>query len=215
MPLNHNCHCFYQVSTTFSISLIQLNSALKNLASSDSPIQQNVTDIYIFIHNYLNEIGKGVKEQIDIYIEELELRKKENEITVIIGLIVIYILIIILFINIFLSYKSVIKKKASYIEGFYGIKLKFIRQSIKNCEYYIYYLKKYKKVEESGLKHEKNSQISANDDENNKDFEEEMKIFDSFSGNNKNNDDFYNFNFNKRNSPNQINVNKDTNLIFF
>ena len=206
---------FYQVSTTFSISLIQLNSALKNLASSDSPIQQNVTDIYIFIHNYLNEIGKGVKEQIDIYIEELELRKKENEITVIIGLIVIYILIIILFINIFLSYKSVIKKKASYIEGFYGIKLKFIRQSIKNCEYYIYYLKKYKKVEESGLKHEKNSQISANDDENNKDFEEEMKIFDSFSGNNKNNDDFYNFNFNKRNSPNQINVNKDTNLIFF
>jgi hypothetical protein len=93
--------------------------------------------------------------------------------------------------------------------------LQFIRESIKNCEYYIYYLKKHKKEEESGLKPDKTSQMSENDDENNKDFEEEMKIFNSFSGNNKSNDDFYNSNFNRRNSPNQINVNKDTNLIFF
>ena len=205
----------YPISTTFSISLIQLNSALNNLVSSDSPIQQNVTDIYIFIHNYLNEIGKGVEGQIEIYIKELELRKKRNEITIIIGLIAIYIFIIILFIFIYLSYKSIIKKKASYIEGFYGIKLQFIQQSIKNCEFYIYYLKKHKKEEESGLKHEKTSQISENDDENSKDFEEEMKFFDSFSGNNKNNDDFYNSIFNKRNATNQINVNKDAYLIFF
>ena len=206
---------FYAISTTLSISLIQLNSALNNLVSSDSPIQQNSTDIYIFIHNYQNEIGKGVKEQIDIYIEELELRKKENEITIIIGLIVIFIFIIILFINIFFSYKSIIKKKSSYIEGFYGIRLQFIRQSIKNCEFYIYYLKKHKKEEESGLKPDKTSQMSENDDENHKDFEEEMKIVNSFSSNNKSNDDFYNSNFNRRNSPNQINVNKDTYLIFF
>ena len=57
--------------------------------------------------------------------------------------------------------------------------------------------------------------MSENDEENNKDYEEEMKYFDSFSGNNKNNDDFYNSNFNKRNALNQININKDSNLIFF
>ena len=205
----------YPITTTFSISLIQINSALNNLASSDSQIQQNVTDVYIFIHNYLNEVGKGVKEQIDIYIDELELRKKGNEITIIIGLISIFVLILFLFTFIFLSYKSIIKKKASYIEGFYGIRLQFIRQSIKNCEYYIYYLKRHKKEEESGLKHEKTSQISENDDENDKDFEEEMKYFGTFSGNNKSNDDFYNFNFNKINSPNQININRDSTLIFF
>ena len=56
----------YQMLTTFTISLVQLNSALYNLAISSTFIQQNTTDLYIFIRNYMNEVGKRIIEQVNI-----------------------------------------------------------------------------------------------------------------------------------------------------
>ena len=203
----------YTITTTFSISLIELNSALYNLAISDTFIQQNITDAYIFIHNYLNEIGEGIKNQIDIYINELELRKKSKRKILIIGMTASLVIIIIIIIILCISYKSFIKKKSSYIEGFYGIKLSFIRQSIKNCEHFIYFLKKQKREDDSGLKHEKNSEISQNDEEIEKEYEEEMKLYEnSYSINRGVNNDYYNL---QRRSNTLHHNNRESSSIFF
>jgi len=193
----------YNISTTFVISLIQVNSALNNLADSDTPIQQNATDVKLFIYNYFNEIGQGIKSQIDIYMDELEIKIKNKELILIISLIVILVIFAIVFILFYFSFKSIIKKKSSYIEGFYGIKLSFISQSIKNCEHFIYFLKKQRKEDMSGLKHEKDSELSKDDLED-KEFEEEMKIYKSFPMNKNMNDDFYN-----SNNSNSVNLNKN------
>ena len=200
----------YQITTTFSISLIELNSALYNLAISDTYIQQNVTDAYIFIHNFLNEVGEGIKAQIDIYINELQLRIKKKEIILIVGMVIILILIIIIFVVICFGYKSIIKKKSSYIEGFYEIKLSFIRQSIKNCEHFIYFLKKQKREDDSGLKHDRNSEFTQINEEIEKEYEEEMKIYDNSNSINRN-DEFYNFQ--RRNSTLNHNYNRDSSSI--
>jgi len=192
----------YNISTTFVISLIQLNSALNNLAESDTPIQQNTTDAKIFIYNYFNEIGERINIQIDIYIDELEFQIKNKKYILIISMLVILILFAIVFILFYISFKSIIKKKSSYIEGFYGIKLEFIRQSINNCEHFIYFLKKQRKEDKSGLKYEKDSELSK-DDLVDKEFEEEIKIYNSFPMNKNMNDDYH---FNKSNS---ISINKN------
>ena len=202
----------YKITTTFSISLIELNSALYNLAISDTFIQQNVTDTYIFIHNYLNEVGEGIKNQIVIYINELKLRINKKEIILILGIVIIFILIIIIFVILCFGYKSIIKKKSSYIEGFYEIKLSFIRQSIKNCEYFIYYLKKQKREDDSGLKKDRNSEMSQINEEIEKEFEEETKIYDNSNSINRN-DEFYNFK--KRTVTLNHNNNRDSSSIIF
>ena len=200
----------YNITTTFVISLIQVNSALNCLAGSDIPIQQNNTDAKIFIYNFFSEIGEGIKNQIEIYTNELEIKNKNIELILIISMSVILILFVIIFILFNISFKSIIKKKSSYIEGFYGIKLPFIRQSIKNCEHFIYILKKQRKEEKSGLKHEKNSEISQDDLED-KEFEEEMKIYNSFHMNKNTNDDYYNYN--KSSQVNQNKNNRDSSSI--
>ena len=204
---------FYKITTTFSISLIEINSALYNLAISDTFIQQNVTDVFIFIYNYLNEVGNGIKDQIDIYINELELRFDNKQKILIIGLVLIFILIVIIIIILCISYRSIIKKKSSYIEGFYGIKIPFIRQSIRNCEHFIYFLKKQKREDDSGLKHDKNSEISQNNGEFEKEYEEEMKMYDnSYSINKSLNDEYYNY---QRKSTFTHNNNRDSSSIIF
>ena len=203
----------YTITTTFSISLIEINSALYNLAISDTFIQQNVTDVFIFIYNYLNEVGEGIRNQISIYINELDLRIKNKRKILIIGLVIIFILIVIIFIILCISYKSIIKKKSSYIEGFYAIKISFIRQSIRNCEHFIYFLKKQKREDDSGLKHDKNSEMSQNNGEIEKEYEEEMKIYDNSYSINKNmNDEYFNL---QRKSTLTHNNNRDSSSIIF
>ena len=193
----------YNINTTFVISLIQVNSALNNLADSDISIQQNNTDAKIFIYNFFSEIGEGIKNQIEIYINELEIKNKNKKLILILLMCVILILFVIVFFLFYISFKSIIKKKSSYIEGFYGIKLSFIRQSIKNCEHFIYFLKKQRKEDKSGLRHEKNSEISKDDLED-KEFEEEMKMYNSFTMNKNMSDNYFNYN-----KSSQVNLNKN------
>ena len=40
----------YKINTSFCISLIELNSALYNLAINETLITQNCTDVYIIFH---------------------------------------------------------------------------------------------------------------------------------------------------------------------
>ena len=163
----------YNINTTFIISLIELNSALYNLAISDVFIQQNISDIYIFIHNYQNVVEKGIRDQIDIFIKELNEHLEKKKKKFIIQMIVVFLLLIIFFIILFICYKIIIRKKSSYIEGFYEIKLPFIRESLKNCEQFIYLLKKQKREEESGVEYDKSSGSLQNEEEFDNQFEEE------------------------------------------
>ena len=135
----------YYISTSYSISLVQLNSALNNLVSDNIIIQQNSTDVYIFIFNYQNRVGERIKALIEIYIEEIKIKIKKIKKTIIIGDIVTFLIFMVIFIIISISYKSIVIKKTSYIEGFYRIKLDLIKQSIENCEFFIYTLKKQNK----------------------------------------------------------------------
>ena len=160
----------YNTLTTYYISLIQLNSALNNLATSDLRIQQNSTDVYTFIYNYLNKIGENIIQQIEIYLDELKLRIKKIKTTILVGIAIIFIIIIIIYIIICIGYKFIIKKKSSYIEGFYGIKLDYIKQSIANCEHFIYILKKQRKDENSETIIEEKSEYSSNNYEEEKQF---------------------------------------------
>ena len=130
------------------------------------------------------------------------------------GMILIFVIIILVFIVLCISYKSIIKKKSSYIEGFYGIKISFIRQSLQNCEHFIYFLKKQKREDDSGLKHDKNSEIMEKDEEIEKEFEEEMKIYGNSFSKNKNITN-ENFNFNKRNTLTKNNNRDSSSIIFF
>jgi hypothetical protein len=163
----------YPINTTFTISLIEMNSALYNLAISNVFIQQNNSDIFIFIHNYQNEVGRGIRNQVDIFIDELNKNINEKKINFIIHMIIVFIIIIIFFIILFICYKIIIRKKASYIEGFNDIKLPFIRESLKNCEQFIYLLKKQKREEESGVENDKSSGSLQNEEEFDNQFEEE------------------------------------------
>ena len=174
----------YNINTTFMISLIELNSVLYNLAISNVFIQQKISDIYIFIHNYQNEVGRGIRNQIDIFIKELKEHLNKKKIKFVIQMVIVFVFLIIFFIVLFICYKIIIKKKSSYIEGFYEIKLPFIRESLKNCEQFIYLLKRQKREEESGLEYDKSSETLHNEEDMEKLFEEdEEKVLNTVNKN--------------------------------
>ena len=202
----------YPIKTTFIISLIELNSALYNLAISNVFIQQNVSDTFIFIHNYQNEVGRNIREQVSIFIRELNNNVEKKKKQFIIHMVVVFALLIICFIILFLSYRIIIKKKSSYIEAFYEIKIPFIRESIKNCEQFIYLLKKQKRAEESDVEYEKSSGTLQNEEELEKEFEgaEEVKSLNPISKS-------FNENYlnNKKNMTNQNNNRDKLSLIIF
>ena len=195
----------YKMNSTFIVSLIELNSALYSIVTSNGSLTQNNNDVYIFIYNYQNEVGKGIRDQVDIFINELYTNMKDKKFSIIISMIIIGVLLIIFFIILFISYRIIIKKKSSYIEGFYEIKLPFIRESIKNCEQFIYILKKQKREEESGVEYEKSSESLRNDSNMDNQIEEEEKSYNKMSKNM--NENYYKNN--KNNLSNQTN-NRDT-----
>ena len=108
------------------------------------------------------------------------------------------------FIIISISYKSILIKKTSYIEGLYRIKLDLIKQSIENCELFIYTLKKQNKDKIFELDNENSS---LNEDEEHNIKNDKSKINNRYSFDRKIKDD--NDNFNKINTHNIINNNKN------
>ena len=195
----------YKINSTFLVSLIELNSALYSIVTYNGTLEQNNNDVFIFIYNYQNEIGKGIRTQINLFISELYANMKSEKERIIIYIILILVLLLIFFAILFINYRIIIKKKSSYIEGFYEIKLPFIRESIKNCEQFIYILKKQKREEESGVEYEKSSESLKNDSNIDNQLEEEEKSYNKI---NKNMNDNY-YKNNKNNTSIQTN-NRDT-----
>ena len=124
------------ISSTLSVSIIQLFATFCNLISSINFSIYN-PEIFNFIHNGLNNLGNMYDILHNLFM--LEIKNKESGILKnIIFLLVInscvYIIIYYLFSK---TYILIINKKMSYLDAFYGIRLPIIKSSMQKCELFI------------------------------------------------------------------------------
>ena len=144
------------VTTNLYSAMIQIYSSFCNLLIKTDSITVEDPNLFNFIHNSFNNLGNGLYEQLQLFINELYLRQS-NLIKNIIVYSCIYLVVhIIIYFMIYKSYCSIVTKKTSYIEVFYGIGLSLIKTSIKKCEIFI------NKINQD----DENSKIRGNDDEN-------------------------------------------------
>ena len=125
------------VKNNIIITIVQLNSAFYNLASSTSPVQQNHADLYTFMHNSLNNFGLAIDILIDTYRKELVLKIKSYQMKFQIQLLIYIFFYIIIYILALILFSKVIQRKKSYIQVFININFDFISMSISKCEQFI------------------------------------------------------------------------------
>ena len=146
------------INSTIFASIIQAFSSycnfLQNIYESVS-----VKNIFIFLHNAFNQVGKGLNIQLNLFTKELGI-KYIKMIKIMVVYTVIYILIhIVFYIMICKCFVSISKKKESYISVFYGIDLSLIKSSIRKCEFFINKINQNEKSEKLKLVGEDNSSI--------------------------------------------------------
>ena len=134
------------MNTTIIVAMTQINAAFFNLISNIDSITQKNVDVYAYIHNSLNNMSEGIKTEIELYNNELQIRGNNiNKITKI-SEIMVFIIFAIIWIVIIICYLSVIKKKSSYIDVFYGIGINLIKDCALKCEYYLNQIKQQEKI---------------------------------------------------------------------
>ena len=151
-----NNYTMKKLRTSLSNSIMILDSYLYNLAEFNSIIKQSNEDVFPFIHNTLNNVGLLLNDQIELYMNEIDLRAKNNKIKVYIILGIIFVLLILIFLLTSKAYNSVIRNKANFFYIFYGIRIETIHQLINNCESFLQKLKKDQKVANDDIDEERN-----------------------------------------------------------
>ena len=124
------------ITSTLSVSIAQIYSNLYHLLISDDLSYQN-KQVFNFLHNAINNVAIGLENVIDIYLNELQIRKHYYIIYSYIILIVSFFVYIGIYFLIKIAYIQVINRKESYISVFYGINLSFIKASMLKCEQFI------------------------------------------------------------------------------
>ena len=138
--------------------LIQYNTVFEGLATSYTPILQSHSDMFNFMHNSFNIYRTAIIMLSEEYKNELILQKKNIKIIfIIIGTITFLLLIIICFFLI-RSYLSVDKKRANYMEIFYGINNNSLKNLMVNCEKILNQIKKNEKKNIEDEEIEENSE---------------------------------------------------------
>jgi hypothetical protein len=122
--------------------LMQYNSILYNIASSFTPVYQNNSEVFNFLHNGFNNFEKAIEYIWKKYNLELDLQKKNIIIYFIISSIIIIILFIISSYLMVTSFISAARRRISYIQVFYGISTDSIKKLMSNCDKLINKLKK-------------------------------------------------------------------------
>ena len=151
------------VRSGLSNAIIILDGYLYNLVELASTIEQSNEDSYPFIHNILNNVGKLLNIQIELYINEIDNRSYNNKIKFLVSIFIIVVILI--FINCIISngYSIVLKNKFNYFYIFYNFKIDSIRSLINNCEFFLQKLKEdnviLNKEEDSSEKLEEDSEI--------------------------------------------------------
>ena len=132
--------------TGLSNAIITLDAYLYNLAELSMTIGQNHEDVYPFIHNQLNNVGELINIQIELFMNELKIRKNKNKKKFIISHCIVFVILFFIFIIISKAYSLVLEDKANYFYIFYGIKIEVIRNLISNCEYFLQKLKEDQRI---------------------------------------------------------------------
>ena len=133
----YNNSIIKNITTNFYTSMIQVYSSFCNLLIAFYSISIDNPNLYNFIHNSFNNLGKGLNLQIQLFINELFLRYKDAIIYMIIFCGIYLVLHIMLFFIICRGYTAIVSRKTSYIAVFYGIGLSLIKSSIQKCEFFI------------------------------------------------------------------------------
>jgi hypothetical protein len=134
---NHNSQ-IRNVTTNLFSSMIQVYSSFCNLLVNYEFFSVEDPNLYNFIHNSFNSLGNGLSTQLNLFVKELGLRESTTIKNIIIYSCIYFVLHIIIYFIISTSYCSIVQKKASYIEVFYGIGLSLIKSSIKKCELFMH-----------------------------------------------------------------------------
>ena len=125
------------IENNILVTLVQLNSAFYNLASSTNPVEQNHPDLFNYIYNLLNNFGIAINILIDTYRKELDLNSESYQIKLKIQLIIYFAIFLITYIIALLLYSKVVQRKKNYINVFLNINFDFISYSINKCEQFI------------------------------------------------------------------------------
>ena len=119
------------------ITIVQLNSAFYNIASSTSPVEQNHADLYNYVYNSLNNFGLAIDILINTYKNELDIIINHYIIIFQILLVVYLIVFIIIYIVGIILYIKVVQRKKSFMYVFFNINFDFILSAINKCEKFI------------------------------------------------------------------------------
>ena len=119
------------------ITIVQLNSAFYNIASSTSAVQQNHADLYNYVYNSLNNFGLAIDILINTYKDELDIVINHSIIIAQIQLVAYIIVFIIIYIIGLILYSKVVQRKKSYMYVFFNINFDFISSAINKCEKFI------------------------------------------------------------------------------
>ena len=133
------------------VTIVQLNSAFYNLASSTSPIEQNHADLFNFVYNSLNNFGLAIDILIDTYKNELDMKARYNTIFIQIQMLIYFFVFLIIYIVGIILYSRIIQRKKSYMNVFMNINFDFVISSINKCEEFI---NKFKLTEENTIQEE-------------------------------------------------------------
>ena len=133
------------------ITIVQLNSAFYNIASSTSAVEQNHADLYNYVYNSLNNFGLAIDILINTYRNELNIIMTRYIIFLQIQLIAYLIVFIIIYIIGIILYSKVVERKKSYMYVFFNINFDFISSAINKCEKFI---NKFKLSEEKNQEEE-------------------------------------------------------------
>ena len=122
------------IKNNIIITIVQLNSAFYNLASSTSPVEENNADLYTFIYNSLNNFATALDILIETYKKELELITMSIIKKVELIIFIYFIIHVIIYIICIFLYSNAIKRKKKYMTVFFNINYGFIADSISKCE---------------------------------------------------------------------------------
>ena len=128
---------FNNIYSTLFISLIQFFATLCNIISTNNFYSLYNIELYNFIHNGMNILQNLYDILIELFMEELKIRDSYIIIDIIYIIIINSFLYFLIYYIINKAYISIVNKKMSYLEAFYGIKLHLIKSSIQKCEIFI------------------------------------------------------------------------------
>lgn len=128
------------VSSSFIVGISQVYSHFYYLISNIGQFDYNSPEVQNFILNVLNNGEIGLKEIIEIYTNEIELKKSNHLKLTYIILVIYFILLFLMFFPIKINYSHILFKRQSYISIFYELNSLFIRASIIKCEQFLNHL---------------------------------------------------------------------------